>query len=311
MKARQQKSLLLILAVAAIFLLAGPALAQDGCGGNGTGPAVGPAQPGPHGICSYTDGVGDSDYKNAEMFYPCDIAEEGEQQVAATTVSAGWTGNKDMMDWISEHLATHGYVVLAITPNHPFGFNKTWKKAHLAGIEKIKAENDNAGSPISGLVDTNKLQVMGFSKGGGGTLLASAELGDEVASTIALAPFFDGNYSLEGIDSPTQLQTGTNDSIAPPDAVVEMFDNLPPVERLLAYFDGTGHLEYQNSGEHQDWFKTYITGWMKYYLDGDESYLDYIDGSQDWFYMFEYYPAGTGPGPGGGSSSCGYMFGSN
>lgn len=259
-------------------------------------PAEGPAAPGDYSECSYTSGLSHSDYSSARVFYPCET-EDG--PFAATTVTGGWTNTKEDMDWLSEHVVTHGYIVFAMTPNNNTGNNPEWERAHKAGISMLESENAESGSPIYGLVDTGALQVMGFSKGGGGALLASSDLGSQIQSTQALAPYMDSGYDLSGVDSATITYTGTEDTIASPGAVVDMYNSLPDaIERTLAYFDGVTHLDWVNGGSYQDRMKTYITSWMKVYLDGDASYEEYIDGHQSWFYEFAH-NADSGAGGGG------------
>lgn len=67
------------------------------------------------------------------------------------------------------------------------------------------------------------------------------------------------------------------------DQLHDMYNSLPnDIERTLAYFDGVAHTDwYGSSGSRRDRMKTYITSWMKVYLDGDSSYEDSIDGGQN------------------------------
>ncbi len=256
---------------------------------------AGPADLGAYSKCSYTSGLSDSGYLSAVVYYPC---QTDSGPFAATTLTGGYTNTKDDMYWLSSHLVTHGYIVIAMTPNNIYGYNSEWRTAHKAGINKLISENNNSSSPIKGFVNTSKLQVMGFSKGGGGTLLASSDLGATVASTQALAPYMDLSYNISGIKSPTICYTGTNDYIAPPSKVVSMFNALPAsIDRTLAYFSGVTHLDWNNYGSYQDRFKTYVTSWMKVYLDGDTSYKAYIDGSQNWFYDFVQYETTSAASP--------------
>lgn len=254
-----------------------------------------PAKPGPYTLCSYTNDLSDTDYKEAIICYPC---EKEDGPFPATTLTGGWTNVYEDMEWLYTHLVTHGYVIIAMTPNNNLGVNRQWKMAHKAGINKLLAENDRFFSPISGLVDTDKLQIMGFSKGGGGALLASSDLGDAVQSTQALAPYIDRiNFDLSGITAATVCYTGTDDNIAPPDRVVKMYNSLPDTtERTLGYFNDVNHLGWYGArGDFRDRKKTYITAWMKYYLDGDDSYFPWLYGDihedhmdSGWFYDYSH-----------------------
>jgi esterase/lipase len=241
--------------------------------------------------CTYTSGLSNSGYASAIVYYPC----SGAAPYAGTTLTGGYTNTKEDMAWLGSHLVTHGYIIIAMTPNNIYGTNSTWKDAHKAGIAMLKSENSKSTSPIYGKVNTSALQIMGFSKGGGGALLASAEVGTQIKATQALAPYMDSSYNISGIRSATICYTGTADIIASPSNVVKMYDSLPTsVDRALAYFNSVSHTDwYGSTGSYRDLMKSYITSWMKVYLNDDTGYDAYIDGSQSWFYLYEFMAAGT------------------
>ena len=248
--------------------------------------AADPSLPGEFSKCTYTSNLSDPGYSSAIVYYPCD---RSAGPYAATTLTGGFLNTKEDMEWIANHLVTHGYIIIAMTPTNIFGTNPTWTTAHKAGIAKLKSENTRAASPIYGLVDTANLQIMGYSKGGGGALLASASLGSQIKTTQAMAPYMDYSYNLSGITAKTICYTGTSDTVASPSKVVTMYNSLSDsITRTLAYFDGFSHLTWVDGGNStsQSRAKTYITSWMKVYLDGDTAYSIYIDGHQDWFYAF-------------------------
>ena len=245
--------------------------------------------------CTYTSGLYDTGYSSAIVYYPC---ETDAGPFAATTLTGGYTNTKEDMEWISEGLVTHGYIIFAMTPNNILGTNSSWTRAHNAGIEKLRTENNRSSSPIHGLVKTDALQIMGFSKGGGGALLAAADQGDAVRATQALAPYMDFSYDLSDIQSQTIVHAGSSDLIASARNAESMFEDIPnTVDRTFANFRGLSHGDwYGRSGSDRDRLMTYMIGWMKVYLDGDMSYQNVIDGHQSWFSDFIHLPAGTGGG---------------
>jgi dienelactone hydrolase len=269
-------------------------------GTNGTSGTGGASKPAPTSKgnftkCTYTDGLADKGYQSAIVYYPC---EKNAGPFPATTLTGGWTNTKETMDWIGSHVVTHGYILYAMTPNDNMGGNPQWRTAHNAGIARLKSENNRAGSPIAGLVKTDAMQIMGYSKGGGGTLLAANDQGANIKSAQAIAPYMDTVYNITGIKAATILYTGAEDPVAFPSRVVDMFNALPKtIDRTLAYFNGFGHMVwFPNGGEKEhNQALTYIVSWMKVYLNGDNSYASYLDGSQNWFYKFEHYDAGEGP----------------
>ncbi len=253
-----------------------------------------PAIAGPFTKCTYSSNLSDSGYSKAVVSYPC---ETDQGPFAATTLTGGFSNTKKDVEWLGNHLVTHGYIIIAMTPNNVFGFNSSWQKAHNAGIAKLRSENTRAESPIQGLVRTADLQIMGFSKGGGGALLAAADQGADIRATQALAPYMDFSYDLSGIRSATIVHAGSSDIIASDRYAKEMFQALPvSVDRTLVNYRRARHLDWVGrSGNYRDRFQTYITSWMKVYLDRDASYQSYIDGYQDWFDEFVHYPAGVYP----------------
>ena len=274
-------------------------------GSTNTG-TIAPTEKGAFTKCTYTQNLNDNGYSSAIVYYPC---ETKAGPFPASTLTGGWTNEKEQMDWIGSHVVTHGYILIAMTPNDKMGGNPEWRTAHNAGIAKLKSENSRSGSPIAGLVNTNALQIMGYSKGGGGTLLAAHDQAGNLKSAQAIAPYMDTYFNIGNIKAATIIYTGVDDSVAYPSRAVDMFEALPnSVARTLAYFNEFGHMVWWNNGDPTAHEKalTYIVSWMKVYLSGDSGYASYIDGSQDWFHQFEHYDAGQGPGgTGRGVGGCG------
>lgn len=241
--------------------------------------------------CSYTDGLTASGYSSAVVLYPC---EKSKGPFPASTLTAGWINTKEDVSWISDHLVSHGYIIIAMDPNNNMGENEEWEKAHKAGITQLISENKRSDSPIFGLVDVNKLQMMGFSKGGGGALMAAADMEGKVKSTQALAPYMDHKFDLSGIRSATICYSGTDDLIATHNVMANIFGALPTkIDRSMVILKKAAHLDWMNNGNYQDRFKTYITAWMKVHLNEDESFKKYISSTQDWVREFKYIKSGS------------------
>lgn len=256
-----------------------------------------PGEKGKYRKCTYVPPA-NSGYYKAMVWYPCDFASE---KFAATTLTSGFTGTYPVIAYLADHLVTHGYIVFAMTPNNIYGMNASWTSAHKAGIAQLKIENTRTGTiqnpnPIRGKVDTSRLQVMGHSKGGGGALLAAADLGASVKTVQALAPYMDGRFNLRNVRAATNIMTSTADSIAKPDRVVSMYNSLPDsIARTLMFFSGMDHMVYTATGnkDYQKRTTRYITAFMKYHLDGLVAYKTYLYGAdhnsrmwEKWFYGY-------------------------
>ena len=267
----------------------------DGCGGScgscsggescssgqcvAPAPATDPGNYGPYSVCN-TAGPSDSGYASSNIAYPCGTT----GLLPATTLTGGYTNTKEDMYWLRDHVASHGYIVFSMTPTNTYGDTDTWKSAHLAGHAKLLSENTRSGSVLYGRVDTTRTQIMGFSKGGGGTLKAANTLGTSITTAQALAPWLESTgTSWTGIKAKTVLYTGTSDSIASPSNVKSFYNSLPTtITRSFVKFNGVAHgAWYQSSASASERarMKTQIVAWMKVFLTGDTTYQTYLNGA--------------------------------
>ncbi|MFW6080343.1 MAG: hypothetical protein ACOC7W_00405, partial [Desulfosalsimonas sp.] len=221
----------------------------------------------PSGVETYDPSTGFlSGVDSARMFYPSNIAEL--DNVGATTLSSGMGGTKEGMYWLAEPLAQAGMVVLAISASDNMTVSG-YESAHKGGVDRLE-ELNAGGSAISGKVAD--YGVIGYSKGGGGVINAASDLGDEVGTCVALAPYMPNptyNHS-----AATMILTGTSDMIAPAYMGEGAYDDLPAgVPKLYASMYGEGHM-YWNSRSSLGSETEFITAWLKYYLEGDEAAYD-------------------------------------
>lgn len=265
----------------------------------GTAASAGPA-PGTSGgqsVCNYSTGLTSLSYLSARVSYPCNLS----GTAPATTLTGGYTNTKEDMYWLADHLTSHGYIVIAITPTNNLGLPPGWATAHKGGIDKLKSENGRALSPIRNKVDVNKLGIMGFSMGGGGTLLAAGDLGTQIKTAVPLAPWLGVSIpSYRNIKAKTLVISGASDTVAFPATIAGYYNNLPAITKGLAEVRGASHLDWFGvtaSSAQQTRFKTLTTAWLKTYLTGDTSYQTYFNGSAHnsnvsagWYTQYKYVP---------------------
>jgi hypothetical protein len=77
---------------------------------------------------------------------------------------------KSTINW-GPFLASHGIVTMTIGTNSGSDPPDTRKDALLDALETIKSEQTRMGSPLMGKLALDALATMGWSMGGGGTLL--------------------------------------------------------------------------------------------------------------------------------------------
>lgn len=248
---------------------------DSGTGGDGSlAPEVDAGATGPLQIDSYTESLNSSDYASAIVYYPTNSKRA---KMPATTLSGGFTNTKEDMIWLAEHLASHGFVVIAFTPTTNTTLDpNVWATGHKGAIAKIKAENGRAGSPLQGKIDVGHLGVSGFSMGGAGTIVAVNELGSAVQASVPICAF---NPILPAAKVPTLFITGSADVVAAPGPIVNAYQSMQSgAPKALTNFSNMSHFDvYMPSAQHAN-IARYMTAWYQVHLMGNDSYRSYLDG---------------------------------
>ncbi|MAR00836.1 MAG: hypothetical protein CMI00_09935 [Oceanospirillaceae bacterium] len=286
-----------------LALLVPAALLLQACIGGGN-PDPGPTDPGaqaltnpgPYEICYYDNGISSSDYASARMFYPCDLSAG---PFPATTLTGGYTNTKEDMYWLAYHLTSHGYVVMAMTPTNRFGQPPVWAMAQKAGFAMLATENSDSSSPLQGMIDLDARNLMGFSMGGGGVLLAASEMGGAQTSAIALAPWLGDDMPVFGnINKPTLMLGSEEDELAY--YVEDFYSRLPSsIERGLGMWAGSSHFDWYGDQRSEEGikaqFRTLVTAFLEVHLKGDSSAYSYFEGAEHdehvaegWFSAYDF-----------------------
>ena len=239
---------------------------------------------------SYTQFSRDS----ARVFYPSNINELS--NVGATTLTSGMGGTKEGMYWLAEPLAEAGFIVIAVSASN----NSTvggYETAHKSGFGILQAENANRSSPIYGKI--GRYGTIGYSKGGGGSINAASDLGSQVHTCVALAPW--GPSPTRNHSAATMILTGTSDVIASDSIGERAYSELPAgVPKLYAAMNREGHFYWHNRGSLGS-ETDFITAWLKYYLEDDETYYNvFSQGPGSGMTNYAFNPADGSEPPGGG-----------
>lgn len=219
---------------------------------------------------------GISNTAGAKLYYPCNIS----GKVGATTMTSGWMGTLGYIEWLSRDVARSGYVVLAFTPSNIYGLVRQWRDGHKACIARLIAMNTNH-IVLKGKIDTSKLSTCGHSTGGGGSLWASAQLGDQLRTTIGMAPYDEEGFSESGlktITAATLIQAATNDSSYVSNTMTRgEYAGLGDISKCYIEYSDMDHMSWSlASGATRSRLSGDVIAWMKYYLDGDTSYASTI-----------------------------------
>lgn len=235
------------------------AFAGYGCDGGSSG-----------GIIEESHGIVGLDTSATRLYYPSEIS----GTTGATTMSSGYTGNLGDVEWLSTRIAEAGFVVLAFTPLNTYGYVDQWRDAHKAVINELISIN-NTHSALRGKIDTTKLNTCGHSKGGGGSLWASSDLGSKLKTTVGMAPYEEGFFdsALRTITAATFIQAGASDTLATNSMTRGEYGGLSDdISKMYVEYTGYDHLAWANAdGTIADRLSGDIIAWFKYYMNGDTS----------------------------------------
>ncbi|MFC4258182.1 alpha/beta hydrolase family protein [Marinobacter lacisalsi] len=202
--------------------------------------------------------------------------------MAAIVVIPGFVSPESSIAWWGPKLASHGFVVMTIDTNS--GFDQPPSRATQLNnaLDYLIEQNSSSRSPISGMIDTDRLGVMGWSMGGGGTLRVATE--GRVSAAIPLAPWDSSSLQFRSIDTPTLIFACENDSTAPVRSHADPFYEAIPDSTAKAFVElnGGGHTCANGSsgfgGSYNDVLSRLGVSWMKLHLDKDQRYNQFVCG---------------------------------
>ncbi len=237
----------------------------------------------------------------ARLFYPGQTAgpnaalDAGGSPYPAVSFGHGFFQAVSTYQSTLEHLATHGYIVIAtdseggLAPSH----------ANLAtdlslSLTYLEQQHAAAGSFLYGRVNTARTAVGGHSMGGGAAILAAAS-DARIDAVFGLAAADTNPSSIAGIANvrvPVRLIAGSSETIVSATGTTQpMYANArsPRQYPLLA---GGYHCGFQDSsfpigcdtgtmsrGDQLAWTRRLLTEWCNLYLRGDEASWPWVWGA--------------------------------
>jgi dienelactone hydrolase len=226
---------------------------------------------GPFMVKSYTDGYRDGPaYADSTIWYPVDA----DPPFAGVAVVPGFVSpQSSIINW-GPFLASNGIVTMTIGTNLPTDPPDTRKDALLDALETLKSENTRMGSPLMGKLATDTLATMGWSMGGGGTLLVANEH-PEMKATISMCAWNPG-YPYLNIKSPALMFASLGDPLAGGQSqgfYASVPDSTP---KMLIETPGADHFVANDPASTGGMIGRYGLAWMKVYLEGDERYRKFL-----------------------------------
>jgi dienelactone hydrolase len=195
-------------------------------------------------------------------------------------VVPGFVSPESSIQWWGPRLSSHGFVVITIDTNSGFDDPASRAVQLRNALDYTISQSNSSSSPISGLVDSSKQGVMGWSMGGGGSLIMAAD-DPTLKAAIPQAPWHSGSNDFEDIVVPTLILACESDSTAPVSQHASPFYNTIPSSTDKAYLEiNNGSHSCANSGNsNADLIGKYGVAWMKRFMDDDTRYSPFLCGA--------------------------------
>ncbi|HTU61175.1 MAG TPA: hypothetical protein VMF89_22125 [Polyangiales bacterium] len=229
------------------------------------------ARPGPYMIEAYRDGYRNGPaYADSTINYPTDA----EPPFALVVVVPGFVSPQSSIASWGPFLASHGIVTMTIGTNLPTDAPNARKDALIDAMKSLQEENMRSGSPLMGKLDTTYTATMGWSMGGGGTLLVANE-DPSLKATISLCGWNPG-YPYSKIKSPALMFASLGDPLAGGQS--QGFYRSIPEEtpKMLIEMGAGDHFLANNPNSTGGTVGRYGLAWLKVFLEGDERYRKFL-----------------------------------
>ena len=229
------------------------------------------ARPGPYKIEAYSDGYRNGPaYADSTINYPTDA----EPPFALVVVVPGFVSPQSSIGSWGPFLASHGIVTMTIGTNLPTDLPETRKNALIDAMKSLQEENTRSGSPLEGKLDTTYKATMGWSMGGGGTLLVANE-DPELKATISLCGWNPG-YPYSKIKAPALMFASLGDPLAGGQSQ-GFYRSIPDgTPKMLIEMGAADHFLANNPNSTSGTVGRYGLAWLKVFLEGDERYRKFL-----------------------------------
>ena len=197
----------------------------------------------------------DMDRQLYTMFRPETFAEG--QTYPVVTWGNGTCAQPLLYTEILEHLASHGFVVIA-TNATSVGSGREMQR----GLDFVLAENERQGSPLFGKIDPQRLGASGHSQGSGATVTVGATERIKVTVPIQGA----SAAGVRALTGPTFLISGETDTLVTPASIESAFGSAT-VPAVYGMSVGQDHLM---PGRMPEPILEAVTAWFAIHLQDSE-----------------------------------------
>ncbi|MBX3625605.1 MAG: dienelactone hydrolase family protein [Rhizobacter sp.] len=208
-----------------------------------------------------------SGYGAGTVYYPTNAG----AKVGAIAIVPGFLSYQNSINWWGPRLASHGFVVITIDTYTTGDQPDSRSRQQLAALDQVVALGNTSSSPIYGKVDGSRTGVMGWSMGGGGSLI-SAKNRSSIKAAAPQAPW-NTSTNFSSVTVPTLIFGCQSDIVAPVATHAIPFYNSMS-RNPKQYLEKTlgDHFCFNNANA-----TVGLKGvaWMKRFVDGDTRYTSF------------------------------------
>jgi len=227
------------------------------------------ASRGPFSISSFTVSR-PSGYGAGTVYYPTNAG----GTVGAIAIVPGFLARQSSINWWGPRLASHGFVVITIDTNSTFDQPSSRSRQQLAALDQVAALARTSSSPIYNRVDTTRMGVMGWSMGGGGTLI-SAQNRPSIKAAAPQAPW-NSATNFSSVTVPTLILACENDTVAPVNQHASPFyGSMSRNSKQYLEINGGSHSCANSGNSNQALIGKKGVAWMKRFIDNDTRYTSF------------------------------------
>jgi dienelactone hydrolase len=249
-----------------------------GAAGGGGGPPLGDApthdsasNKGPYTVKTYTSGYKDgANFADATVHYP----DGAMPPYPIVAVVPGFASPQSSIQNWGPFLASHGIVTMTIGTNSTSDPPATRELALMDALDSLSGENTRMGSPLVGKLDLTRKAVMGWSMGGGGSLLAANDH-PELKAAVGICAWNPG-YQYTKDTVPTLMFAGTADTLAGGQSQGFYMSMPAMTPKLLYEVNGGSHFVANDPAGENKQIGLFGLSWLEVFLVGDDRYKQFL-----------------------------------
>ncbi|MBC7956640.1 MAG: dienelactone hydrolase family protein [Cytophagales bacterium] len=211
-----------------------------------------------------------SGYGAGTVYYPTNAG----GTVGAIAIVPGYTARQSSINWWGPRLASHGFVVITIDTNSTSDQPASRSRQQLAALDQVATLNSTSSSPIYNKVDTSRMGVMGWSMGGGGSLI-SAQNRSSLKAAAPQAPW-NSSTNFSSVTVPTLIFACESDAIARVGSHASpMYNSMTRNPKQFMEIEGGSHSCANSGNSNQALIGKKGVAWMKRFMDNDTRYTSF------------------------------------